>query len=63
MCKWMDKCPSVSGWCRKNTTVDDDCAPFIFTTIENLRAENEKLREKYEKDVNALTRVIEIIYS
>ena len=56
-----DEGTPVWGWCRKHTScpdpdIDRSCSDFspkkpdIFKTLSTLQAENEKLREMYQKE-------------
>lgn len=63
MCEWHNVCPSTSGWCRGKTTIDKDCAQFIFIAVENLKKKLEKERKNHENDVETLLKVLDKVTS
>lgn len=61
MCEFYKKCPSATGWCLGKTTLENDCLPFIFQGIENLREEIKDLRDEKDHLYDILTSISNLI--
>lgn len=45
MCKYKERCPSATGWCKSKETVTDECMEFILNAIDNKEKEIKGLKE------------------
>lgn len=54
-CKYIDRCPSATGWCNRDNPNYQQCIPFLLSAVETARNQlNEKPRDVlYECDRRA----------